>query len=275
MNFIYLSSSDSYELDTVNDVAGHLHIPNTWNDGTHGEKNVTEVGSEACSPNFVGHKSLVSLRFPAQLTSLGTWAFSQCSGLTGTLTLPAGLTSLGNYAFYRCSGLTGTLTIPAGVTSIGIQTFRQCSGFTSLTFAEDSQLNSLGNEAFRSCDNLVEVCWFSAPPSFGTDVFLDTPASGTLQHIVPSAHLTAYQALGGTFAMAQIKRFPIAISFSGGNAVLSFDTEDGSTYQVQRTTDLFTPNWINDGSAITGDGTSKSAQCTTSGTHGYFRVQTN
>lgn len=48
MNFIYLSSSDSYELDTVNDVAGHLHIPNTWNDGTHGEKNVTEVGSEAC-----------------------------------------------------------------------------------------------------------------------------------------------------------------------------------------------------------------------------------
>ena len=24
-----------------------------------------------------------------------------------------------------------------------------------------------------------------------------------------------------------------------------------------------------------GDGTSKSAQCTTSGTHGYFRVQTN
>jgi hypothetical protein len=122
---------------------------------------------------------------------------------------------------------------------------------------------------------LVEVCWFSAPPSFGTDVFLDTPASGTLQHIVPSAHLTAYQALGGTFATAQIKRFPIAISFSGGNAVLSFDTEDGSTYQVQRTTDLFTPNWINDGSAITGDGTSKSAQCTTSGTHGYFRVQTN
>jgi hypothetical protein len=250
MNFIYLSSSDSYELDTVNDVAGHLHIPNTWNDGTHGEKNVTEVGSEACSPNFVGHKSLVSLRFPAQLTSLGTWAFSQCSGLTGTLTLPAGLTSLGNYAFYQCSGLSGPLTIPAGVTSIG-------------------------NEAFRNCGNLVEVCWFGAPPTLSTDVFLDTPASGTLQHFVPSDHLAAYQTLGGTFATAKVTRFLIAISFSAGNAVLSFDTESGSTYQVQRATDLITPNWSSDGSAINGDGTSKTAQRTASGTHGYFRVQVN
>jgi hypothetical protein len=171
--------------------------------------------------------------------------------------------------------MTGPLTLPAGVTSIGDSTFEDCNGFTSLTFEAGSQLNSLGNYAFRSCDNLVEVYWFSAPPSFGTDVFIYTPASGTLQHIVPSAHLTAYQDLGGTFATAQIKRFPIAISFSGGNAVLSFDTESGSTYQVQRATDIITPNWSNDGSAITGDGTSKTAQRTASGTHGYFRVQAN
>ena len=51
------------------------------------------------------------------LTSVGSSAFYECFGLTGSLTLPTGLTSIGSGAFYRCDGFTGSLTLPSGLTS--------------------------------------------------------------------------------------------------------------------------------------------------------------
>ena len=44
------------------------------------------------------------------------------------------VTSIGDYAFQNCSGLTGDLVIPEGVTSIGRNAFYNCSGLTSITF---------------------------------------------------------------------------------------------------------------------------------------------
>ena len=42
------------------------------------------------------------------------------------------VTSIGEYAFYDCSGLT-SVTIPNSVTSIGYAAFYNCSGLTSVT----------------------------------------------------------------------------------------------------------------------------------------------
>ena len=42
---------------------------------------------------------------PNSVTSIGSSAFSGCSGLT-SVTIPNSVTSIGGYAFYRCSGLT-------------------------------------------------------------------------------------------------------------------------------------------------------------------------
>ena len=44
----------------------------------------------------------------------------------------ASVTSIGDYAFSNCSGLT-SVTIPASVTSIGEDAFSNCSGLTSVT----------------------------------------------------------------------------------------------------------------------------------------------
>lgn len=54
---------------------------------------------------------------PDSVTSIGNYAFSGCSELTG-ITIPDSVTSIGDYAFSGCSGLT-SITIPDSVTDIG------------------------------------------------------------------------------------------------------------------------------------------------------------
>lgn len=68
------------------------------------------------------------------VTAIGTSAFSNCNGLTGSLTIPNTVVSLADHAFFGCSGFDGALTIPASVTSIGSQVFMTCPNFTKIIY---------------------------------------------------------------------------------------------------------------------------------------------
>ena len=66
-----------------------------------------------------------------QVTSIRSYAFSDCSSLT-SITIPESVTSIGGSAFSGCSSLT-SITIPKGMTSIGGIAFAYCSSLTSIT----------------------------------------------------------------------------------------------------------------------------------------------
>ena len=70
------------------------------------------------------------------------------------LVIPNDVTSINSYAFYGCSGLT-SVTIGNSVTSIGSSAFFGCSGLTSVTIG--NSVTSIGSSAFEDCSGLQKV----------------------------------------------------------------------------------------------------------------------
>jgi len=121
---------------------------------------VITIGDRA----FYENKIITGVTIPASVTSIGSYAFHYCSGLTGELTIPNGVTSIGNAAFQLCSGLTGELTIPAGVTSIGSVAFNICRGLTGVTIP--ASVTSIGRNAFWQCAELIAISVGDANPFY-------------------------------------------------------------------------------------------------------------
>lgn len=86
-------------------------------------EDVLEIGSEAFKETLIG-----SVALSPRLGKIFDSAFSDCTSLTGTLTLPETLTYIGNNAFYRCS-FTGELHLPNSLEYIGFYAFNSAGNF--------------------------------------------------------------------------------------------------------------------------------------------------
>ncbi|MDO4823742.1 MAG: leucine-rich repeat domain-containing protein, partial [Bacteroidales bacterium] len=169
---LFYTSSDG-NVVTPNEDAFNVNIvSNTYENGkgviTFSEE-LTSIGEDA----FYLKGTLTSMTFPASLKSIGNYAFNGCgqlssltfaegsqletigegafneTSISGHLTyLPASLKSIGASAF-KATKL-NAVTLPASVTSIGDYAFNGCSSLATLTFAEDSQLETIGVAAFNS-----------------------------------------------------------------------------------------------------------------------------
>ena len=84
------------------------------------------------------------------------------------------MTSIGSYAFYDCSALeTVTFGDNSQLESIGSFAFYDCSALETVTFGANSQLESIGNYAFRYCSNLTSIEIPSSVTSIGNNAFQD------------------------------------------------------------------------------------------------------
>ena len=106
---------------------------------------------------------------PSSVTSIGEYAFNQCSGLT-SITIPNGVESIDECAFSNCSDLT-SVTIASSVISIGSYVFSDCSGLTSVTIG--NSVASIGYWAFYGCSGLTSVTIPSSVISIGEYAFVN------------------------------------------------------------------------------------------------------
>lgn len=111
-------------------------------------------------------KSIQAITLSEEMTSIGDYAFSNCSVLTA-ITIPESVTSIGYRAFYRCSKLaTATITEGSQLTSIGYAAFEGCSRLTDIVIP--CGVTSIGEYAFFSCKKLASItCYAATPPVVG------------------------------------------------------------------------------------------------------------
>ena len=138
--------------------------------------NVTSIGDYA----FSGCTGLTSITIPDGVTSIGDYAFSGCTGLT-SITIPDGVTSIGNGAFNKCSSLT-SVTIPDSVTSIGEGAFYDCTGLTSITIP--NSVSSIDVCAFEGCSSLTSIAIPDGVTRIGSFAF--SGCTGLTRITIPS-----------------------------------------------------------------------------------------
>ena len=106
-------------------------------------------------------ESILTVRLPDGLTSIGKRAFEKCNVLTSVL-IPDSVTSIGQWAFCWCCQLEN-LTIPDGVSFIGWYAFNRCA-FTEITIPTSVMLIEDG--AFSGCESLTAIKVDESNPNY-------------------------------------------------------------------------------------------------------------
>ncbi len=145
-----------------NEISSDVVIPDAvrYNDNKY---DVTSIGQYA----FSGCTGLTSIEIPNGVESIGLEAFYQCTGLT-SVTIGNSVTSIERRAFWGCSSLT-SVTIGNSVTSIGSGAFSGCSSLTSVTIG--NSVTSIGSRAFSGCSSLTSIKIPNSVRSIGEDAF--------------------------------------------------------------------------------------------------------
>jgi hypothetical protein len=153
---------------------------------TYRDTNYNTYSGNVNIPNSVSYNGTTY-----QVTSIGSYAFMYCTGLT-SVTIPPTITLMSEYAFYGCSNLTQVnisnliawlnisfsgnawanplflghhlylngsevteLNVPSGITELKDQAFNGCLSLTKVNIADD--VTSIGWACFNGCSNLQTV----------------------------------------------------------------------------------------------------------------------
>lgn len=132
---------------------------------------LTKIGSTM----FSGSKLALS-KFPDSLTSIKSYAFQNCTGLTMT-SLPDGIQVVDAYTFNGCSNLALT-SLPSELTDINGNAFQNCSKLAFTIFP--SKLTYIGNASFKGCDGLKTLTFTSTPTYINSYAFQNSTSIKTI-----------------------------------------------------------------------------------------------
>jgi len=114
--------------------------------------NLATIGTNAFS-SCSGFGGILDLSGCTSLTLIDTSAFLFCSGFSG-LILPPNLITIGDQAFQGCSKFVGNLTIPNSVITMsagGTGSFFNCVGFDGTLTVPNNSAASYADSTFKNC----------------------------------------------------------------------------------------------------------------------------
>ena len=180
LTFYYDSSYDGYVVRSYNetDAVRTVVIPDTWNDGINGVKNVVGIqGAFSSNRNvetvvlpsslkFIGeyafsNSSVRNINYPDTLESIGQYAFNHAPIVDGDLSNTK-LTEISQYSF--CATNIGALSLPESVISIGSHAFEYCRLTTAII---PENVTKMGGSTFAGCSLLTIYCKANALPESG------------------------------------------------------------------------------------------------------------
>ncbi len=115
--------------------------------------NCTVTDGVISQPWLDYRKSIKTVVFEGEITSIGDYAFNGCENLT-QITIPNGVDYLGEYSFAGCSSLE-SIEVPDGVKKIQTHAFALCHNLVSVTLHEN--LEEIGVSAFDDDQHIKEL----------------------------------------------------------------------------------------------------------------------
>ena len=102
-------------------------IVSSENKKYNSSNNCNAIIETATNTLITGCKNTI---IPSNVTTIGSYAFSGCTGLT-SITIPNSVTTIGSYAFSGCTGLS-SITIPNSVTKVESNAFKNTPWYDNL-----------------------------------------------------------------------------------------------------------------------------------------------
>lgn len=140
-----------------------------------------------------GKSTLVNVKLPIGITSIGESAFKNCLNLS-IISIPNSVIEISNLVFLYCEKLTDII-IPNSTISIGYMAFYNCTKLQNITLG--SSVNSIGMFAFGGYNENIKTIFSlnTKPPTLSTEAFAN---SQTVTDVfVPNSAISAYKSAPG------------------------------------------------------------------------------
>jgi len=127
--------------------------------------NLTSITVDTNNPNFASEGGILYNKTKTSIVIVPL-------GITGNVTISDTATSINDSVFKDCIKLTSiTFADGSQLQTIGRESFFGCTGLKTVTFADSSQLASIGEDAFKGCTNLTSITIPASVTSIGSWAF--------------------------------------------------------------------------------------------------------